>query len=300
MEAEVQRFACTQCGKCCNRSPEVELSEAAALSDIFVFRLMFRLYWLPAQLSDFAPADERSAKSSAIFYEKKRLLSAFAARKYSGKIWRDGKRIACTKYLVISALALDTSPGACNALRDKRCGIYDRRPLSCRSVPLHYSRAEALAEADLKAFVATSGYRCDTGETAQIVLHSGRIVAPEITAARSEAMAAAERDRRWSEAIVRRMNAPSAIHGLPSLEQVEASAPFAATTTSMRLAWQIAADAGLIAADECNRLIGLQLDAIDQELALSRCSQGARETLSEMRAEYRHRLNGSHAIAVSG
>ena len=52
MEPTTRRFSCTQCGKCCNRSPEVQLSEAAALADVFAFSLMFRLYSLPQQLSD--------------------------------------------------------------------------------------------------------------------------------------------------------------------------------------------------------------------------------------------------------
>ena len=42
-----RRFACTQCGQCCNRPPEVELGEAAALADVFVLRLLMRIYSLP-------------------------------------------------------------------------------------------------------------------------------------------------------------------------------------------------------------------------------------------------------------
>lgn len=300
MEPAVQRFACTQCGMCCNRSPEVELSEAAALADVFVFRLMFRLYWLPQQLSDYLAIGDGAANASAIFYEKKRLLGAFAARKYPVKAYRDSKSVEYTKYLLISALALDTSPGACSALNGKHCGIYDRRPLSCRSVPFHYSRPEGLAETGLKAFVETTGYRCDTSETAEVVLKDGQIVGPEMKAARSEAIAVAKRDRRWSEAIVRRMNsAPSTNRSLPSLREIDTNAQFGATTTSMRVAWQTAADVGLIGPEECERLIELQLYVIDQELAVGRCSHDARETLTDMRAEYRHHLNGSHAIAVN-
>ena len=301
VELAVQRFACTQCGMCCNRSPEVELSEAAALADVFVLRLMFRVYWLPLQLSDYVALGHATADASAVFYQKKRLLSAFAAHKSLVKARRDGKSAEYTKYLMISALALDTRPGACSALNGERCGIYDRRPLSCRSVPFHYSRAETLAESGLKAFVETPGYRCDTSETAPVVLKGGQIVAPDMKAARSEAMAMAERDRRWSEAIVRRMKAgSSARRSLPSLQEIQARAHFGATTTSMSLAWQIAADVGLIGLEECNSLIKLQLTVIDHELAVSRCSPDARETLGEMGAEYRDQLNVGHAIAVNG
>jgi Fe-S-cluster containining protein len=298
-EAAVKRFACTQCGKCCNRSPEVELSEAAALSDVFVFRLMFRLYWLPQQVGDYRRDGERQPNSNSIFFEKKRLLTAFAARKYSAKAMREGKRIAHTKYLVISALALDTDEAACSALSENKCGIYDRRPLTCRSVPLHYSRAEALAAFDLETFVGTSGYRCDIGDTAQIILKDGRIVDSEINAARTAALALAARDRSWSAAIVRRMSVPaSSWHSLPSIEEIEASAGVGAMTVPMRQAWQIAADIDLITHGECDRLVELQLRTIRQELAHGRCSSDAIETLTQMEAEYSNYVNDSPAIPM--
>lgn len=298
-EAAVQRFACTRCGKCCNRSPEVELSEATTLSDVFVFRLMFRLYWLPQQVRDYRRGGQRQPNSSPVFFEKKRLLNAFAARKYSAKAMREGKPVAYTKYLVISALALDTIEAACSALSNNKCGIYDRRPLTCRSVPLHYSRAAALAAFDLETFVGTSGYRCDTGDAAQIILKDGRIVDPEISAARSAAIALAARDRSWSEAIVRRMNGPvSSRHSLPSIEEIEASAGLGAMTVPMRRAWQIAADIELITSGECDRLVELQLRAIRQELARGNCSSDAIETLTQMEAEYSHHVNDNPAIAM--
>ena len=295
-ESATQRFACTQCGKCCNRTPEVELSEAAALADVFVFRLMFRLYWLPVHLRDYIAAGHSNANANAVYYERKRLLAAFAARKYPAKSTRDGKPVQLVKYLLISALAVDTSPGVCSALTEQRCGIYDRRPLSCRSVPLHYSGPLATAAADLRAFVETPGYECDTSEAAPVVLNDGQIIAPEIKKARSDAIAVAQRDNRWAMAIARRMNGDnSAGDALPSMQEIEASMHLGAITTSMRLAWQIASGISLISGEECFRLVGLQLEAIDRELANSRCSPASRETLAEMQAEYRHHLSGAGA-----
>jgi hypothetical protein len=199
-----------------------------------------------------------------------------------------------TRYLVVSALTLDTKPGACSALDENRCGVYERRPLSCRSLPIHYSRPETSAATDFKEFIGTIGYSCDTGDAAEVIVKEGRIVAPEIAAARSEAVDVALRNRRWSEAIARRMKASSANHSLPSIAEVEANASSGATTVSMRVAWQIAADIGLIGSGECDRLIELQLSVIDQELSAGRCSREERETLSEMRTEYQHYLIAGH------
>jgi Fe-S-cluster containining protein len=281
MEAAIQRFACTQCGRCCNRSPEVELSEAAALADVFVFRLMFRLYALPAALGDSADAGEA-------YYQKKRLLGAYAARKYPRRMrGGDGKAVDYVQYLTISALTLDTSPGACSALGGTRCRIYDRRPAACRTMPLHYSRVEASAASDLKAFVETPGHGCETGDAAAIIIDSGRIVDVATQRARADALALAARDRPWRQAIVRRMNAAGAERSLlPSLREIEANAHFGATTVSMRAAWRIAAEAGLIGAGECTALVAAQRAAIDRALAAPVCGRDARETLAGMRAEY--------------
>ena len=282
----VRRFACTLCGKCCNRSPEVELSEAAGLADLFVFRLMFRLYSLPRF------AQRGSPGGSELFYEKKRMLDAHAARKYSIRVMRGGKRVDTVRYLMISALALDTSPGSCAALKSSRCSIHDRRPLSCRTVPLHYSRIEGLALHDFEAFIAIEDHTCDTSEGAAPILQDGRIVAPEILQARANALALARRDRSWKEAIVRRMNARcSGDHGLPSFADVEANSPSAALTSSMLVGWEIAAAAGLMTKEEVRALAQLQLERI--ELELGHCCSMAEDarTLREMRVDYRRALN---------
>lgn len=281
----VLRFSCTQCGMCCDRSPEVGLSETFALADVFIFRLMFRLHWLPQQIP------------STQYFQQKRLLNTFAARKTLVKVWSDGKRLARTRYLLVSSLTLDTSIGACSALRNNRCGIYERRPSSCRSVPFHYSHTESAAESGLKAFVSTPGYRCDTSDAADIVLENGRIVAPAFIAARAEALRTAEEDRRWGEAIVRRLPAePSPAASLPAMKDIETNALWGVSTTSMRIAWQIAAEIGVIGADRCRQLVESQLVLIEQALAQDNCSADSRQTLIEMRLEYGSALDGRGCI----
>lgn len=285
------RFACTQCGACCNRSPELELSEAAALADVFVHRLMFRLHELPRTLAGYLASRGPAAGSAETFYESKRLLASFAARKYAAIRRHDGKAVEYTKYLTVSALTLETGAGACTALGGGRCGIYERRPLACRTVPFHYSRGEASAERDLEAFVGTPGYGCDTGAGAPVVLEDGRIVDPRSRRARGEALELIERDRRWQAAILRRLKTGSRNDSLPSLREIEANAAFGATTTSMRVAWQIAAAAGLISTETCRTLVAAQAAVIDRELTAAACPPASRQTLVEMRAEYRQLLN---------
>jgi Fe-S-cluster containining protein len=280
------RFACTSCGACCDRSPEMLLSEAAALADIFVFRLMFRVYEVPR-----CPASGPSAAPAGALHESKRRLAAFAARTRIVKRRQGGRAVEYRRYLLISALTLDTRPGACTALSDGRCGIYDRRPLACRTLPFHYSRPEASAERDLEAFVATEGHGCDTGGDAPVVLAGGRIVDPGSRRAREAALEVRAIEQSWQDKIVRRLKTGFG-ESLPSLSEIEANAALGATTTSMRIAWQIAAEAGLIGADECRALIAAQAEVIDRALALGGGRPDARETLAGMRAEYRLCLNG--------
>jgi Fe-S-cluster containining protein len=287
MEAGQRHFACTQCGACCDRSPEVQLSEAAPLADIFVFRLMFRLYWLPTRVSDCIP-DDVETSSGAAFYEKKRLLDAFCARKYRARLRRDGRGVQYTKYLMISALTLDEGTSTCSALQEKQCSIYERRPSGCRSVPFHYSRGESVAETGLKHFVETQGYLCDTSHSARLVLSD-------------DAATIARNDLPWRQAIARSMGADcSTGHQLPSLLDVEANAQFGASTVSMGLAWRLAQDLGLIQPAEYRRLIERQLRLIGQKLGAVRCSNETRQTLADMAVEYRNDLIGGSTLAMRG
>ena len=276
-----RRFACTQCGKCCNRAPELELGEAAALADVFVLRLMLRIYSLPRALGDYESELPREP-ASAEFYGSKRLLSQFAAASWPAKVQRGTAIVDYVQYLSLSVLPLDLGIGACPALGGDSCTIYPRRPLSCRSVPLHYSRPAAAAARDLDAFVATPGFLCDTGPDAPLVIASG-IADQAMLAARTEAVAQASTDQRWKAAIVKAMKAGE--HGLPTPREVEANAARGALTASMLGAWRIAVAAGLLSEAEAARLHALQRGLFGQTMHAS-SSPALLATLREMQAEY--------------
>ena len=276
-----RRFACTRCGQCCNRAPELELGEAAALADVFVLRLMLRIYSLPRALSDYVSELPRE-QASAEFYESKRLLSQFAAASWPAKVTRGTAIVDYVQYLSLSVLPLELGIGTCPALGGDNCTIYPRRPLSCRSVPLHYSRPAAAAVRDLDAFVGTPGFRCETGPDAPIVI-AGGIADPAMLAARAEAAAQAKFDQRWKAAIVKAMK--SGKHGLPTQREVEANAARGALTASMLGPWCIAVAAGLLGEAEAARLHALQRGLIGQTMPAS-SSPAVLATLREMQAEY--------------
>ena len=84
---------------------------------------------------------------------------------------------------------------------------------------------------------------------------------------------------------------------LPALQQIEADAMFGVTTTSMRVAWQIAAEMRLLDAQTCMGLIEAQANLIDRELAAASATPDARETLIQMRGEYRQLLSGPPVLS---
>ena len=279
-----RHFACTQCGQCCNRAPELELGEAAALADVFVLRLLMRIYSLPRSVGDYLTPDQPRDRASAEFYQTKRLLSAFAATSWPAKVRRDGRVVEYVQYLSLSVLPLDLSTGACNALDGARCSIYARRPLSCRTVPLHYSRADAYAVPDLDAFVASPGHACATGDDAPRVISQNSIIDPATRAARVEAAARAQADRPWKAALVKAMKA--GVQGLPSPQLVEGNAATGALSAPMLAAWQVAAATGLLARKRCRRLIETQIATITRALEQSALPLHARQTLLEMQRGY--------------
>ena len=281
-----RRFACTQCGQCCNRAPELELGEAVALADVFVLRLLMRIYSLPRSLNDYASALP-PGQASAEFYQSKRLLGAYAAASWNARVQRHGKVVDYVQYLSLSVLPLDLDGPSCPALTDNKCSIYERRPLSCRSVPLHYSRPEAAAVRDLDAFVVSPGYRCEVSADAPLVIAEGRIVDPATAAAWLAASDQAQRDRNWKVALVKAMKAGQ--HGLPTPRMVEQQAANGALSGSMFGAWSVAVGAGLIAASDLQHLLQSQCGLIERTIQRG-AAPDASATLAEMQREYRAAL----------
>ena len=206
MQAGPQRFACTSCGLCCNRGPEMELSEATALAGTFVTSLLFKVHSLP--LSDRSKWSSQwwQNRESRIplrpaLDEAQRHLRQFAARRIDKT--RDRQ-----VFLDISAIVDDAGEGRCTALIDGLCSIYDARPLSCRTVPLHYSRAPSTLQAYLDRFSGTPGYRCDTTATAPVIVDGNKVLDRQIATARERAIVLARQDRRWKERLIAIMEDP--------------------------------------------------------------------------------------------
>ena len=243
-----RRFGCTACGKCCDRGPEFELGEAESLAGLFVTSVVFKTHSIPLnERSDWA-AEWWSKRASRIplrpaLEEARQHHALFAGHQLSDR--HRGRR----RYLDISAIAGDDGQGRCPALAGTQCSIYDQRPLTCRTVPLHYSRPPSMLLAYINRFAGTAGYACDTGPEAPAALDGNRIQDHAIIQSRQLAIATARQDRPWKRAIIAAMEDESmaAAVSLPSLQAVldNANKGFA-TQLPMVVAWRVAVRQGIM------------------------------------------------------
>lgn len=287
-----RRFACTACGQCCDSGPELELGETIALADRFVMALLFKVHSLPAgERSTWAPGWWRDEKSRiplrAALEEKRRHLAAFASRR-SVENHRERHR-----YLTISAMAHDFGRRRCPQLTDGLCAIHPSRPLTCRTVPLHYSRPPSVLAGYVDAFAATPGYRCDTTPAAPVILDGRTIADPEIARARDAARALAKADRGWKDKLLALMDDPeaAAAAGLPTTVAVlDQSDNGYATSLPMRAGWRVLREAGMMPTEAFETVCRQQLALLRREL--SACDDPAlAEELVDMRAAYEQELS---------
>lgn len=226
----------------------MELGEASSLADKFMISVMFKVHSLPlSERSGWARRWWRNQESRlplrASLDERRRHLGQFAARR---QVDRQNDRQV---FLDISAIVNDDGRGRCPALIDGRCSIYDVRPLTCRTVPMHYSREPSTLQSYLDNFTRTPDYRCDTTDAAPIVLDGHRVVDPQIQADRQNALLQASQDRRWKERIVEMVADPFQAESvdLPTFADVLNNADNGRVTLlPMIVAWRVAVLDGLI------------------------------------------------------
>lgn len=267
----------------------MELSEATALAGTFVISLLFKVHSLPISDRSGWSAEWWRNRESRIplrpaLEEAQRHLRHFATRRIDRK--RDRQ-----VFLDISAIVADDGQDRCPALADGLCGIYEARPLSCRTVPLHYSRAPSTLQAYLDRFATTSGYRCDTSAAAPAIVDGNKVVDPQLAADRERAILLARQDRRWKDRLVAILDdrASASAAGLPTYDAVLNNSDSGyATLLPMLVAWRVARDAGLLSGGELQDLCRKQAELIRTGIAQGTASDDLRESL----ALYERELSG--------
>ena len=161
-------FACTGCGKCCDAPPTFTIAEALELYRDFI--LTVRL------AGPIADARLPSSHPAVIAYRMQRThLQAHGALGFQLDV-EGGRSFEATLQIYAGGLR----PGnddPCPMLReDNLCGIYERRPQKCRTVPFDYWLAEPIAVATAGERLVAAlqrGWQCDVSAAAPVVAAGG-------------------------------------------------------------------------------------------------------------------------------
>ena len=289
---EMRRFGCTSCGNCCNRGPEMELSEATALADRFITSVVFKAHSLPESdrcgwAAEWWRNHDTRIPIRPALEEQRRHLNHFASRR------RVERRRERQVFLTISAIVNDDGRGRCPALAGNLCSIYDARPLTCRTVPMHYSRPRSVLQSYLDQFTATPDYRCDTSSTAPIILDGNRIVDAAVERHREEAISLARKERAWKDQLLLLMDddRKAEAAGLPTYDAVLANTDQGyATLLPMIVAWRVAKDRGLLPREAFHDLCRKQMALIQAERGRDDPGESLRKELASLFSIYEAEL----------
>lgn len=264
---EELRFACTACGKCCTEPPEMTVLEATRLGDVFVASLVYRLTSIPkddneAALASLKPHPHFSGVSARELVARLRETTAVRA---AGAVVSEA---GWDHHIALTARPWTYETQACTALAadGKRCSVHDRRPHTCRTVPIRYDVPEGLLVRAFRGVVdagraSSDPFECDVSAAAPMLLRDGVLVSDEYSAARAAGIEAALGERLLASRI---LESPF----LPPLKEVYATLRRArVVSVSFHGALATAHEMGLLDDAAVDAFAAAQLSLIDRELA---------------------------------
>lgn len=198
-------FACTSCGKCCTTPPEMTVTEAIALGDVFVPSLVYKVARAPKEGNEVGLRDVFVEPEFAEMDRNAYVDAVLDTVKRTGVLV--GNQPGWDIYITITARPwIYPRVGGCPALENKLCKIHDRRPYTCRTVPLSYEVPDAMLVPAFRAVVekgkSLRGYECDTSNAAPTFLKDGKLLDAGYAKDRAAGLAAAEKERPLAERIL--------------------------------------------------------------------------------------------------
>jgi len=156
-------FACTGCGKCCDAPPTVTISEALGLYRDFVLTVR-----LAGPIADAAMPAEHPAVVA--YRSQSAHLLARGAERFDLRV--EGRHFEATLNIYGGAVRAGVDDPCAQLQPDGLCGIYERRPQRCRTVPFDYWLPEGSAVAngsDRLTAAIKRGWLCDVSPDAPVV-----------------------------------------------------------------------------------------------------------------------------------
>ena len=173
-------FACTACGKCCTDPPEMTVLEATRLGDVFIPALVYRLTSIPkddneAGLASFKPHRDFAGLDVHRFVAA--LRDSTAVRAAGAIVSEPG----WDHHIAVTArpwtYPRSEADAWCPAIGSdhKQCAIYDRRPHTCRTIPVRYDVPDGLLVRAFRGMVdkgiaSPDRYECDVSSSAPVLL----------------------------------------------------------------------------------------------------------------------------------
>ncbi len=286
-------FACTACGKCCTDPPEMTVLEAARLGDVFIPALVYRLTSVPrddneAGLAAFRPHRDFEGMDAKRFVAA--LRESTAVRAAGATVSEPGWE----HYVAVTArpwiYPRDAGSAWCPALGPdhKACTIYERRPHTCRTIPVRYDVPDGLLVRAYRSLVdrgiaSPDHYDCDVSSSAP-VLFKGEgddavVTDDEYLRARKAGMDAAMADKPLAAHILASPLLPPLRELFPQLRRAGVLA------VSFHGALASAHDLGLIDEAAVRTFCHAQLALLDREIsgALARKRKEDRDTTNRFR-----------------
>lgn len=148
-------FSCTQCGKCCKKSPSVNFLEIFHLADKFVFQTAHR-----ALLTT-----EKNPLEVEVIRHLEKVGHSIAMPELSAGM-----------YYYINFETVEENTQHCSQLVNNKCSIYDQRPVSCQLQPLDPYLPESMQDRVFKLYQEvttqkneTKRWECDLSDTQPII-----------------------------------------------------------------------------------------------------------------------------------
>jgi hypothetical protein len=259
--------------------------EAIALGDVFVPSLVYKLARAPREGNEVGWRDVFVEPEFADM-DKKEYVEAIL-----GYVRRTGAHVATQPgwdlYITVTARAwVYPRVGHCPALaRDgKLCAIHERRPGTCKTVPVGYDVPDALVVPAFRGLVdkgkSARGWECDTSGAAPVLVRGGKVVDPAYAKDRAAGVEAAERERPLTE----RLLASPMLPALPDV--LRAMGQGSSLSASFFGAAVEAKNLGLIDEARLGAFCDAQIAQLERETqaALARRDKSEREWTSRFRS----------------
>ncbi|MCV9964919.1 YkgJ family cysteine cluster protein [Pararhizobium sp. BT-229] len=183
-------FLCTACGKCCDSQPQISVREMYSLLDDFVMEAS--LICQPTTVPEAFRRRHTPAHAAMGQMVANRAVELGGLKTHSiGGVFGYGKELVVT--LAGNALGYPHKRRCPVLTSDNKCGIYDRRPATCRYIPGQHLVPMDQQHLAVGKFRELHGKeRCDWSSSAPALVRDGVIVEPTMT----EAFRVAESDER--------------------------------------------------------------------------------------------------------